>query len=176
VEQRARQGADDREALAKRAPGIEVRRQGDRRARVDHRPRLRHRTVEEERARREHDADHVARGKGGDARLARRFEMVDRPRADFDRERYGAELCELVAVQAQCQPCLPAGSQIAACLPDVERAALDEDVCGFGDPRRRRQDLREQKVEVLVGVVELRRHRVRAQEGRNPPFLSDHLE
>ena len=116
------------------------------------------------------------RREGADACLACRLEVVDRPRADLDRERNRAELRELVPVQAQCKPCLSARLEIAARLPDVERAALDEDVCGFGDLRRRRQDLGEQKVEVRVGVVELRRHRVRAQEGRDPSFLPDHLQ
>src|SRR5690349_16838472 len=81
-----RERADERQALAERAPGVEVRRERDCGAGVDESPRRRLRAVEEERARRQEDADDVARAEGGDAGRARRLEMVDGARAELDRE------------------------------------------------------------------------------------------
>ena len=58
--------------------------------------------------------------------------------------------------------------QVAPRLLAVECPALEKDVGCLGDPRRLGQDLREREVEVRVGVVEFRRHGMRAQPGRNP--------
>ena len=97
----------------------------------------------------------------------RRLEVVDRPRAELDREPDRARLRELVAVQAQREPRVAARLEVAPGLADVERAALEEDVGGLGERRRLGQHLGEQEVEVGVAVVELGRHGVRAEPGRD---------
>ena len=93
--------------------------------------------------------------------------MVDRAGAELDRERNGACLGELVAVEAQREPRVAAGDEIAARLLGVEGAALQEDVGRLGERRRFGQHLGEREVEIRVGVVELRRDGVRAQPGRD---------
>ena len=67
-ELRARERARDGQALAVGAPGVEVRRERDRRASVDERAGRRHRSPEEERGDREQHTDDVTRCEGGDAR------------------------------------------------------------------------------------------------------------
>ena len=84
---RARERADERQALAKRRPRVEVRRQRDRHAGVHERAGRRHRAAEEQRARRQQDGDDVARRERHDPVRAGRLEMVDRPRPELDRER-----------------------------------------------------------------------------------------
>ena len=95
--------------------------------------------------------------------------MVDRPRAELDGEGDRARLGELVAVQPQREPCVAAGSQVAAGLLGVEGAALEEDVGGLGELRRLREHLPEEEVEVRVGagVRELGRDSVRAEPRRD---------
>ena len=93
--------------------------------------------------------------------------MVDRARAELDRERDRALLGELVAVQAQREAGVAARLEVAARLRGVERAALEEDVRRLGELRRLRQHLGEREVEVRVGVVELGRHGVRAEPRRD---------
>ncbi len=67
-------------------------------------------------------------------------------------------------------------TQVAAGLLDVERPALDEDVCGDGDPRRVGQDVRDQPVHVGVRVGVLRWHSVGAEPGRDAACVPDRLE
>ena len=98
-ELRARERADERQALAERAARVEVRGQRDRAACVDERAAGRHRAAEEERARRQEDAHDVALRERSHAVRARRLEMVDRPGSELDRERDRSRLRELVAVQ-----------------------------------------------------------------------------
>ena len=95
--------------------------------------------------------------------------MVDRPCAELDRERDRAGLGELVAVQAQDETGGAAGLEVAPRLGGVEGAALEEDVGRLGQERGLGQHLREHEVEVGVAVaVELGRHGVGAEEGRDP--------
>ena len=95
--------------------------------------------------------------------------MVDRPRAELDGERDRPRLRELVAVQPEREPRVPARRQVAARLLRVERASLEEDVGADGDLRRLGEHLREQEVDVRVGpcVGVFRRHRVRAEPRRD---------
>ena len=67
--------------------------------------------------------------------------MVDRARAELDRERDRARLGELVAVEAEREPGSAARLQVAAGLRRVEGAALEEDVRGLGEPRSLGQHL-----------------------------------
>ena len=99
--------------------------------------------------------------------MTRRFEMVDRSRAELDRERNRTLLRELVAVQAQRQTRFGASGEIAPRLVGVERATLEEDVRGLRDFRRRGEHLREGEVEVRVCVAELRRHGMRTEPRRD---------
>ena len=102
--------------------------------------------------------------------------MVDRARPELDGERHGAALRELVAVQAQREAGNPARRQVAARLPRVERAALEERIGGVRDPRRVRQHLRQGVVDVRIRVVELRRDRVGAEPGRAPARSSNRAQ
>ena len=95
-----RERADERQALAKGAAGVEVGRERDSRAGVDERPCWRHRPREEERARGEHHADHVARGERAHAVWTSCLEVIDRPRSELDRDLDRPLLRELVPVQA----------------------------------------------------------------------------
>ena len=127
----------------------------------------RHRPSEEERARREQHAGDVARGECCDAVVAGRLQVVDRARAELDRERDRSLLGELVAVEPEREAGVAAGGQIAARLCGVEGAALEEDVRRLGDARRLGEHLGEREVEVGVRVVELGRHGVGAEPGRD---------
>ena len=93
--------------------------------------------------------------------------MVDGACPELDRERDGALLAELVAVEAKREPGVSARLEVAARLRRVERAALEEDVRRLRDPRRLGQDLGEREVEVGVGVVELGRDGVGAEPRRD---------
>ena len=114
---RAREREDERQAVAERAPGVEVRRQGDERTGIDERACRRHRPAEEERARRQKDAGDVARRQLRDTLRPRRLEMVDRPCSQLDRKGNGARLGELVAVEPQRE------ARVAACLEVAPRLA-----------------------------------------------------
>ena len=70
-------------------------------------------------------------------------------------------------MQAKGEACAAAGFEVAPRLRGVERAALEEDVGGLGEARRRGEHLGESEVEVLVGVVELRGNGVRPEPGRD---------
>ena len=111
-----RECADERQALAERAPRIEVRRQGDGRTGVDELARGRHRPPEHEGASREADADDAASRERGDPVHPRRFEVVDGARAELDRQRDRAGLRELVAVEAQRESRPRAGLEVPARL------------------------------------------------------------
>jgi hypothetical protein len=134
----AREGADERKALAESASRVEVCGERDCGSRVDELARGRHRAPEEERARRQQNADDVTACKRCDARVAGRLEVVDRACAQLDGEGHGAGLRELVAVETQREAGVPARAEIALGLLRVERAALDKDVRGLGDLRRLR--------------------------------------
>ena len=138
--------------------------------------RRRHRTAEEKRARRQQHAGDIAPCERADAGGARRLEVVDRARAELERERDRAALRELVAVQPQRKACVAARLEIAARLGGVERAAFEEDVGGRRDLRGFGQHLREREVEVGVAVVELRRHRVRAEPRRRAARVADRAQ
>ena len=85
-------------------PGVEVRRERDRGARVDERAAGRHRPVQEERARRAGARRRRRSRRARDAVRPGRLEVVDRPRAELDRERDRARLRELVAVESEREP------------------------------------------------------------------------
>ena len=164
---RARERADEREALAERAPRVEVGRERDRGAGVDERAAGRHRPAEEERAHGEQHADDVGARERGRALGSGRLEMVDGACPELDRERNGTRLAELVAVEAQCEPGVATRLEVATRLRRVERTALEEDVRRLRDSRRFGQDLGEREVEVRLGVVELGWNGVRAEPGRD---------
>ena len=173
---RAGERADERQALAERAPRVEVGREREAGSGVDQRARRRHRPPEEERARGEQDGCDVARGQRPDALVAGRFEVVDAPRAELDRERNSAQLVELVAVETKRQPGVAARDEVPARLLGVERAALDEHVRGLGERGCVRQHLGEREVEVRVRVVELGRDGVRAEPRRDAVRVADRLK
>jgi hypothetical protein len=162
VELRARQRTDERQALAEGTAGVEVGRKRNRRTGVGERSGGRHRAVEEERTGGEYHRCDVAPCERADAALAGCLEVVDRARAELDREVDRSELVELVPVQAQSQALLAASSQVTARLLDAERSFFDEDVCRLGELGRTRQDLGKGEVEIGVGVAELGRHGVGA--------------
>ncbi len=93
--------------------------------------------------------------------------MIDRAGAELDREGNGTRLGELVAVQAKLQTGLAAGPEIAPRFVDVERAALEKDVGGFGDSSGLGEHLREEEVDIgrRAGVGELRRDGMGAEPG-----------
>ena len=126
----------------------------------------RHRPVEEERARGEQDAHDLARRQAPHAVVARRLEMIDRARAELDRERDRPALGELIAVQPQCEPGVAARCEIAPRLAASKAPRSRKTSAASASSRRLRQHLRECEVEVRVGVGELRRDRVRAEPGR----------
>ena len=76
-------------------------------------------------------------------------------------------------MQAQCQPRVSTRLQVAPCLSGVERAPLEKDVGRLRHERCVRKDLGEREVEVRVGIVELGRHRVRAEPRGNPAGGTD---
>ena len=136
---------------------------------VDERSSGRHGPVQEERARREQHADDVTGGERRDPLGPGRLEVVDRARAELDREGDRPRLRELVAVQAEGEAGLAAGLEVAARLPGVERAPLEEDVCRLCDPGRLREDVVDEEVDVGIAAVvgELGRDRVRAEKRRH---------
>ena len=69
-------------------------------------------------------------------------------------------------MQTQRQAGAAAGFEVPARMLHAERAFLHEHVCREGDPGRLGQHLGQSEVEVLVGLVELRRHRVGAEPRR----------
>ena len=168
--------ADDREALAECAPGVEVGGERDGRSGVDERARRRHRPREGERGDGQEDGDDVAGGEKRDAVAPGRLEVVDRPRTELDRERYRAHLGQLVPVDAQLEARSPTREQVQAGLLDVERPALDEDIRRNRDPGRLGQHVLDRPVDVLGGVRVLRRDGVRAEPGRDAACRADGLE
>src|SRR5947209_15764169 len=99
--------------------------------------------------------------------------MVDRPGAELDRQRDCPLLGELITVHPKRQARRTASLEVTASLVDVERPLLEEDVCGDGELRRLGQDFRKRKVEIGVGVRELRWHRMGAEPGRDPAALTN---
>src|SRR5262249_25087770 len=133
----------------------------------------RHRPTEEERACGEEHADDGAPGERAHALVAGRLEVVDRPRAELDRERDGPLLRELVTVEAKLEAGRTARLEIAPSLRGVERAALEKDVGGLCERSGLREHLAECEVEVRVGVVEPGWHGVRAEPGRDAAGRTD---
>ena len=167
---RGRERADERQAFAEGAAGIEVGCERNDAPGVDERPRRRHRPAEEQRARRqEHAVDVAPRQRRGRRRLpvASRWSTERAPSSIASG--IAPRLGELVAVQAQREAGCPAGLEVAPRLRRVERSALEEDVGGLGEPRCLREHLREHEVEVGVRIVELGRHGVRAEPRRHAP-------
>src|SRR5207248_10195230 len=107
----------------------------------------RHRTAEEEGARREQHGDDVASRKSADSLVPGRLQMVDGARRELDRERDGAGLRELVAVEPEREAGVAAGGQVPARLLGVERVPLEEDVGGLRELRRLGEHLRKREVE-----------------------------
>ena len=68
---------------------------------------------------------------------------------------------------------LPATFEVTPSLVDVERAVFEEDVCSDRELRRLGQDFGKRKVEIRVGVGELRWHRMGAEPGRDPARLTN---
>ena len=99
--------------------------------------------------------------------------MVDRAGAELERQRDGAGLRELIAVEAQGETGVAARRQIPPRLGRVERAPLEEDVGRIGDARRLRQHLAEREVEVLVRGAELGGNGVGAEPRRDAPRRAD---
>ena len=100
--------------------------------------------------------------------------MVDRSRAELDRERDRPLLGELVAVQAEREPGVTARLEVAARLRSVEGAALEEHVGRLGDLRSLREYLGESEVQIGIRVaVELRRNGMGAEPRRDPVRAAD---
>jgi len=99
--------------------------------------------------------------------------MIHRAGAELDRQRDRALLGELVAVEAKRKTGGTARGQVAASLVDVERAFLEENIRGRRQPRCFRQDLGERKIEIRIGVRELRRHSMGTKPGRDPAGFPD---
>src|SRR6185312_14016961 len=157
VHLRAGERAHDRQALAEGAPRVEVGREYDDGTLVDQRARVRHRAAEEERRDREQHGGDVGPREVARAFLAGRLEVVDAHRTEVDRKRHASAFRELVRVEAQTKAGRAARLEIAPRLSSVERAALDEHICRFGDLGRLREDLRQSEVEVGVRIPELGR-------------------
>jgi hypothetical protein len=79
-------------------------------------------------------------------------------------------------VEPQYEPLVPTREQIAPGLLDVERPTLDEDVRGGRDSHCVGEHLRDQPVDVGIGVGLLRRHGVRPEPGRDATGRTDGLE
>ena len=99
--------------------------------------------------------------------------MVDRARADLDRERDGSLLRELVAVQPEREAGRGASFEVAPGLLEVECSAFEEDVGRLGDPGRLGQDFGQREVEVCLRVLELGRHCMGAEPGRDAAGSGD---
>jgi hypothetical protein len=102
--------------------------------------------------------------------------VVDRARAELDRERDRSGFRELVAVQTQGQAGVAAGLEVPTGLLAVEGASFEEDVGGLGEVRCVREHVRQCELEVRVGVGELGRHGVRAQPRRDATGGRDRAE
>src|SRR5918994_384993 len=76
-------------------------------------------------------------------------------------------------VQPERETMRAARLEVAPRLPRVEGAALDEHIGGLRARRGVREHVRQQEVEALVGVLELRWHRVRPEEGRDAAGCAD---
>jgi hypothetical protein len=166
----------EREALAERAARVEVGGERDRGTGVDERPGRRHRPCQEERAAGEQHAGDVAGGERGDSIRTCRLEVVDRARAELDRERDRPRFGELIAVQAQREAVRARGLEVPASLVGVEGAALEEDVGRLGKRGRFREHVGEHELEIGIRVVELGRRRVRAQERRRAARVADRAQ
>ena len=59
------------------------------------------------------------------------------------------------------------GVEVAASLNCIERPTLEKDIRRLGDRRGLGQDVCDQPVDILVGLLELRRDCVRAEERRD---------
>ena len=121
-------------------------------------------------------ADHLACRERPNASWPRRLEVVDRARAELDRQRHRASLGELVGVQAQREARVAAGLEVTPGLRRLEGAFLDEDVRRRGEPRGFREHLGQDEVEIRVGVAKLRRHRVRAEPRRDTALRRDRAQ
>ncbi len=102
--------------------------------------------------------------------------MVDRACAELDGERHRPDLGQLIAVEAEREPGGATREQVAACLLDVERPPLDEDVRGDCDARRVRQHLGNHPIDVGIRVGMLGWDGVRAEPGRHAPGGPNRLE
>ena len=166
--------ADERQALAERAPGVEVGRERDRRPGVDERPR-RAASAGRGRARRREAARRRRRSRASAA-------TPSGPVASrWSTERAPSSIASGIAPASvnwspwrrRARPGSAARLEVAARLRRVERAPLEEDVGRLGDLRRLGQHLREREVEVGVRVVELGRDGVRAEPGRHAARVRD---
>jgi len=72
-------------------------------------------------------------------------------------------------VEPQREAGVAARFEVAPRLRGVERAALEEDVRGGRDLCGVAQHVCEREVEICISVLELGRHRVRAEPGRHKP-------
>ena len=106
--------ADEWEALAEGAAGVEVGREGDGGARVHQPPPRRHPPSQEECARGKQYRGDAATGECSNALVTGCLQVVDRARAELDRERHRSLLGELVAVETECEPGVEAGGQVPA--------------------------------------------------------------
>ena len=105
-----------------------------------------------------------------------RLEVVDGAGAQLDRERDGAALGELVAVEPQGETGVAAGGEITPCLCRIEGTSLEEHVGGIGNFGGRGQHLLEGEVEIGVRAVELGRDRMSAEPGRRASRRADRTE
>src|SRR5439155_10654933 len=69
--------------------------------------------------------------------------------------------------------CVPTCLEVAPGLGRVEGAALEKDICRLSQRRSVGKHLGQHEFDVLGGVVEFGRHRVRAEPGRDAPLGAD---
>ena len=169
AEHRAGERHHDGKRVAERASGIEIGRERHDRPAVDQRPGGRLRAAQVERRHREQHGADIACGERGDAGRTGCLEVVDRPRAELDRERDRARLGELVAVQPGDEAVArsPPRRYRSACSAEKAPRSRKTSACSAQPRAPRGSTSATAKSEILVGRAELGRHRVRSEIGRD---------
>src|SRR5918995_2981531 len=155
-----------RQRLAERASGVEVRGERQDRSLVGQEAGRREGQVEEESARGEKYGRNVAPRQQESRFMLRSFQVVYAAGAELEGQRDRTPLGELVRMQAEREPVLPARLEVASRLRHLERTTLQEDVGGSGQGRCFRQHFLDHELHVLSRALELGRDRMGPEEGR----------
>src|SRR5215210_8948596 len=137
----ARQVHHERQRLAEGASGVEVGGERQDRPLVGKEAGRRNGQVEKEPASGEKHGRDVALCEKADAPFSGGLEVIHAAGAELDRQRDRTPLGELVGVQAEREPVLPARFEVAPRLRRLERAPLQKDVGESGQGRCFRQHL-----------------------------------